>query len=377
MNTGVPTFTWLKSHSAEGIAIRIQPCEAEYPSDDGSGVPWMPTAATLRPIQRVPSGLPGPRRHGIETFGPVGIRRIPPRVALHHGDLEVAERRRVGRLPGGDGERPRELRLALDLEVLELLGVATDDDCGREERAHAARAHQLGHGGHRAAPVRSQCLHDGRHRRLAADDVAVPLGHEARPEILEHQARVADGAVAVLGHASDPCSHRVAVDGDGDRDLGARLGPSRLGDGQLDVRLHAEPRRRDRHAFAVDGDDERRPYGHPHRGTCGGGRETAHLNAANRNAAGETRRELRLRLGLRPWLRGRRRAWRGGRGRRSRRRRRVGRRARRVGRHRVRLLPGQHRRGEKAADAEAQQKDDYADPTHARSVARKGNGRSP
>ena len=118
MNTGVPTFTWLKSHSAEGIAIRIQPCEAEYPSDDGSGVPWMPTAATLSPIHRVPSGLPGPGGTGSRPFGPVGIRRIPPGVALHHGDLEVAERRRVRRLPGGD-ERPRELWLALDLEVLE------------------------------------------------------------------------------------------------------------------------------------------------------------------------------------------------------------------------------------------------------------------
>jgi len=29
MITGVPTWTWLKSHSAEGMNMRMQPCEAE------------------------------------------------------------------------------------------------------------------------------------------------------------------------------------------------------------------------------------------------------------------------------------------------------------------------------------------------------------
>ena len=29
MNTGVPTFTFLNSHSADGIAMRMQPWEAE------------------------------------------------------------------------------------------------------------------------------------------------------------------------------------------------------------------------------------------------------------------------------------------------------------------------------------------------------------
>ena len=29
MKTGVPTVTWLKSHSASGMCIRMQPCEAE------------------------------------------------------------------------------------------------------------------------------------------------------------------------------------------------------------------------------------------------------------------------------------------------------------------------------------------------------------
>src|ERR1041385_3904725 len=60
MKTGVPMWTWVKSHSASGTCMRMQPCEAEYPIDASSGVPWMPTPAASRPIQRVPSGLPGP-----------------------------------------------------------------------------------------------------------------------------------------------------------------------------------------------------------------------------------------------------------------------------------------------------------------------------
>lgn len=38
----------------------MQPCDREYPTDVASGVPWMPTPGDDRPIQRVPSGLPGP-----------------------------------------------------------------------------------------------------------------------------------------------------------------------------------------------------------------------------------------------------------------------------------------------------------------------------
>ena len=60
MNTGVPSFTRWNSHSASGMRMRMQPCEAEYPIEAASGVPWIPTYGTDRPIQRVPSGLPGP-----------------------------------------------------------------------------------------------------------------------------------------------------------------------------------------------------------------------------------------------------------------------------------------------------------------------------
>src|SRR5436189_3621078 len=60
MTTGAPRRTWLNSQSASGMYMRMQPCEAEYPTDAASGVPWIPTPGADVPIQRVPSGLPGP-----------------------------------------------------------------------------------------------------------------------------------------------------------------------------------------------------------------------------------------------------------------------------------------------------------------------------
>src|SRR4029453_15948601 len=46
----------------------MPPCEAEYPIDAASGVPWMPTPGALKPIQRVPSGFPGPGGTGFSPF---------------------------------------------------------------------------------------------------------------------------------------------------------------------------------------------------------------------------------------------------------------------------------------------------------------------
>src|SRR5215211_7615964 len=68
MMTGVPTRTCVNRNSASGIRMRMQPCEAEYPIDAASGVPWIPTAAAERPIQRVPSGLPGPGGIGFASL---------------------------------------------------------------------------------------------------------------------------------------------------------------------------------------------------------------------------------------------------------------------------------------------------------------------
>src|SRR5262249_6791733 len=80
MNTGVPMSTCVNSHSTCGINIRMQPCEAEYPIEAASGVPWMPTYGAERPIQRVPSGLPGPGGIGFEFAA-----RAEPVGGSHHG----------------------------------------------------------------------------------------------------------------------------------------------------------------------------------------------------------------------------------------------------------------------------------------------------
>jgi len=46
----------------------MQPCEAALPIDDGVGVPWIPIAGELIPIQRVPRGLPAPGATGPTPF---------------------------------------------------------------------------------------------------------------------------------------------------------------------------------------------------------------------------------------------------------------------------------------------------------------------
>ena len=48
--------------------MRRQPCEAAVPIDQSCGVPWKPTAGADVPIQRVPSGLPGPGGIGSRPF---------------------------------------------------------------------------------------------------------------------------------------------------------------------------------------------------------------------------------------------------------------------------------------------------------------------
>ena len=60
MKTAVPIRTRSKSHSAFEMYMRMQPCEAAVPIEPELYVPWMPTPPMFRPIQRVPSGLPGP-----------------------------------------------------------------------------------------------------------------------------------------------------------------------------------------------------------------------------------------------------------------------------------------------------------------------------
>ena len=96
--------------------MRMHPCEAEYPIEAASGVPWIPTYGAEIPIHRVPSGLPGPGRNGVGVLRPVGGRRIPPRVPLQGHDLVVAEGRRERGLTGGHAEPADELRVVEEEE---------------------------------------------------------------------------------------------------------------------------------------------------------------------------------------------------------------------------------------------------------------------
>ena len=48
--------------------MRRQPWLAALPMLQSAGVPWMPTAGAEVPIQRVPSGLPGPGGIGPRPF---------------------------------------------------------------------------------------------------------------------------------------------------------------------------------------------------------------------------------------------------------------------------------------------------------------------
>ena len=86
----------------------------------------MPTYGDEMPIQRVPSGLPGPGGTGSRSFSPGGARRwVPPRVSLLDDDLELPDRCRVRRLPGRHAEHPPKLRAVVEEQ---LLRVAPDHD---------------------------------------------------------------------------------------------------------------------------------------------------------------------------------------------------------------------------------------------------------
>src|SRR5918992_3061147 len=109
--TVVPRRTRSKSHSASWRYMRTQPCEAKPPMEAELYVPWIPTAPTDRPIQRVPSGFPGPGGIGEEpeaqpVFGGYhqGLRcfetiRKRPRGVGYDGWPTATRKTRASRIP--------------------------------------------------------------------------------------------------------------------------------------------------------------------------------------------------------------------------------------------------------------------------------------
>ena len=92
----------------------------------------MPTPGVDSPIQRVPSGFPGPGRDRLFALRPRRVRWQPPRVLLHVDDAEHSGRCRIDRLTGRDSELPHQTRA---LVVPQLVRTAANDDHRRRSCA--------------------------------------------------------------------------------------------------------------------------------------------------------------------------------------------------------------------------------------------------
>ena len=113
----------------------------------------MPTPGALSPIQRVPSGLPGPGRDGLGTRRPRILgRREPPRVLLLDDDLEVAERRRPRRLPGGHREDAHEVGAVVEVEAVDP-AVDHDHRLGRRRGGRERLHRRDDHGARRRSTI--------------------------------------------------------------------------------------------------------------------------------------------------------------------------------------------------------------------------------
>ena len=172
-------------------------------------MPWMPTAGDEIPIQRVPSGLPGPGRDRLRVLRPVGRRRVPPRVAPLDDDLEAAERRRVARLPGGDSERAPQLHPVVEIEPVRARA-------GSRSRRRSTSRVIAGATSTSRAVTGARCASSGCGRaRVRASPAAarrpVPVrGHE-RCRAAQQEARVDALAVEARGEPLDVALDRAAA----------------------------------------------------------------------------------------------------------------------------------------------------------------------
>ena len=170
MKTGVPTRPARTATPPRGSASGCSRARPSSRSSAASGVPWMPTPGDEIPIQRVPSGLPGPGRDRLLALRPVGVGRVPPRVLPLDDDLEAAERRRIARLAGGDAERAPRPHPVVEVEPVR---AAPDDDDRAEALARDGRLDQL------RAAAGSACAGCGRAPRTIAS--VAPTRSSDRP----------------------------------------------------------------------------------------------------------------------------------------------------------------------------------------------------
>ena len=181
----------------------------------------MPTPGTLRPIQRVPSGLLRPWRHRLQALRPGVLgRRVPPRVLPLHDDVERALRRRVDRLAGGDRERAHQPAAVEELQPVE---APVDHDHGPERRRRHRRGDRL-----RCATrtgVREPCCSAA--TTVAREDAPCrarrpdAVGRDVRPSLDERrpQRRRSSRSKRVPTRATQ-CAQRRPVDVDGQRQRG-------------------------------------------------------------------------------------------------------------------------------------------------------------
>ena len=209
-------------------------------------MPWIPTAGTDSPIQRVPSGFPGPGRDGLEPARPVGLgagtttgsaacRRsasVPDGVG-YHGWPVATRNIRTRRHPVEEAER---VRRAVD-----------DDDRRRCSRARhrPARSGRRAHR-HDASREPASSRRDDRRRRRRSGAPCTPylLGRDERPAVDEARssARCARAGRAPSASVVDPAAQHG---GRGTRTAIGERTPRRA------RRAHARPRRRRRSSRAA------------------------------------------------------------------------------------------------------------------------------
>ena len=171
-----------------------------------SGVPWIPISGSERPIQRVPSGLPGPGGTGSAPAAQSESGGYHQGFFCLSTILKLSERRRVRGLAGRDAEPLPQLHAALARPAVEEQAVrgAADDDRRADLVLRDAGPGDLYLELERAAVVGAEVAED-RSLGRPAGEVAADLGAgHARPQAADDDLRVANLPVEALGEPLRP-----------------------------------------------------------------------------------------------------------------------------------------------------------------------------
>jgi len=266
MKTVVPTSTCSNSHSASEMCIRTQPCEREYPIEASSGVPWIPTPGAESPIQRVPSGFPGPGGTGFSPWA------HDEAGGYHHGLRHLTT---IAKRPSGVGydDCPTaipnarfEAHACVQKELLRLpadhdhrsKGRAADLPRDRDEREHERRP-----------PARRERADDLDLGRVLVELWPTAALRQVRRQVPQQEHRVDRGPVEVLRERREIRAERLRVHDDRQRYRRPRACVHPTRDGGLHVRDRAEADGVGGKAVDTDAEHERLVEGLPNRGHRG------------------------------------------------------------------------------------------------------------